>query len=269
MKKPITLLSICTLIPIMLLTACNTNDGNNLNTNTRDVTYRPVNYGNEDKPRTDLDRNRVTNMNGVDLNGGNQAALHRFIAPLDPNGQLREFTHLDPGEEYNFGPEGNEKAQPPKQPSQEPNAGQPEPPAQNQPEQNAQPSDASGFVKQVIDLTNKERTKNGLSALKADGELENVAEMKSEDMKDKNYFSHTSPTYGSPFEMMQNFGVDYSSAAENIAVGQETPQSVVNAWMNSPGHRKNILNGKLTHIGVGIAKDESRGIYWTQMFIAK
>ncbi|WP_254870999.1 CAP domain-containing protein [Bacillus sp. Marseille-Q1617] len=261
MKKHLRLLSICTLIPLMLLTACNTNNGNDNLNGTQDVTYDPVSYGNADKPRTDLDRNRnrTTDMGGYNVNEGNQTALHRFMAPLDPNGQLREFTHLDPGDAP--APNGDNKAQ-------EPNTAQPEPPA-NQPQENTQPSEASGFVKQVIDLTNQERKKNGLGALKADGELSNVAEMKSEDMKDKNYFSHTSPTYGSPFEMMQNFGIDYSSAAENIAVGQESPQSVVNAWMNSPGHRKNILNGQLTHIGVGIAKDNSQGIYWTQMFIAK
>jgi uncharacterized YkwD family protein len=267
LKKHLRLLSICTMVPLMLLTACNANNGNDNLNDTQDVTYDPVNYGNADKPRTDLDRDRAGNMGGFDVNDGNdnRTILHRFMAPIDPNGQLREFTHLDPGED--FGPNGNERAQGPDQ-AQKPNTGQSEPPA-NQPQQKAQPSEASGFVKQVIDLTNKERKKNGLGALKADGELSNVAEMKSEDMKDKNYFSHTSPTYGSPFEMMQNFGVDYSSAAENIAVGQESPQSVVNAWMNSPGHRKNILNGQLTHIGVGIAKDGSQGIYWTQMFISK
>ncbi|MGR3766538.1 CAP domain-containing protein [Rossellomorea sp. NS-SX7] len=259
MKKHLRLLSICTIVPLMLLTACNTNNGNENMTDTQDVTYDPVNYGNLDKPRTDLDRNRTTNMGGYNVNEGNQTALHRFMAPLDPNGTLKEFTHLDPGEA--FTPDGDKKAQ-------EPNTAQPEPPA-NQPQEKAQPSEASGFVKQVVDLTNQERKKNGLGALKADGELANVAEMKSEDMKNKDYFSHTSPTYGSPFEMMQNFGIQYSSAAENIAVGQESPQSVVDAWMNSPGHRKNILNGQLTHIGVGIAKDSSQGIYWTQMFIAK
>ncbi|NQD68874.1 hypothetical protein HP456_23495 [Bacillus haikouensis] len=257
------------MIPLMLLTACNNNDGNENLTGTRDVNYDPVSYGNADNPRENLDQGRAADMGGSNVNEGNQTALHRFMAPIDPDEQLREFTHLDPGE--NFAQNGGEKAQQPNngQPNNgQPNNGQAEPPAK-QPQKEAQTSDAKGFVKQVIDLTNQERKKNGLGALKADGELANVAEMKSEDMKDKDYFSHTSPTYGSPFEMMQNFGVDYSSAAENIAVGQKSPQSVVNAWMNSPGHRKNILNGQLTHIGVGIAKDNSQGIYWTQMFIAK
>jgi uncharacterized YkwD family protein len=264
LKKHLRLLSICAMVPLMLLTACNNNDGNENLTGTRDVNYDPVNYGNADNPRENLDQGRAADMGGSNVNEGNQTALHRFMAPIDPDEQLREFTHLDPGE--NFAQNGGEKAQQPN--NGQPNNGQAEPPAK-QPQKEAQTSDAKGFVKQVIDLTNQERKKNGLGALKADGELANVAEMKSEDMKDKDYFSHTSPTYGSPFEMMQNFGVDYSSAAENIAVGQKSPQSVVNAWMNSPGHRKNILNGQLTHIGVGIAKDNSQGIYWTQMFIAK
>ncbi|WP_226677375.1 CAP domain-containing protein [Rossellomorea aquimaris] len=248
MKKRI---FICAVIPFMMMTGCNNNDKNDTLTDTQNVNYDPVSYRNQDRVgMNDLHENRNP--------------IHRFIAPVDPNGDLREFTHLDPGEEYT----PNESAPQPNQPAGEPNAGQPEPPAQ-EPKQDSQSSNASGYVKQVIDLTNQERKKNGLSALKMDGELSNVAEMKSEDMKEHDYFSHTSPTYGSPFEMMENFGVDYSTAAENIAVGQKTPESVVNAWMDSPGHRKNILNKQVTHIGVGTAKDASQGIYWTQMFIAK
>ncbi|MRH43180.1 SafA/ExsA family spore coat assembly protein [Aquibacillus halophilus] len=119
---------------------------------------------------------------------------------------------------------------------------------------------------EVIQLTNQERAKYGLGALKPDWELSRVARYKSQDMHDKNYFSHTSPTYGSPFTMMQQFGINYRSAAENIAKGQRTPQEVVRAWMNSPGHKKNILSADFTHIGVGYVKD---GNYWTQMFIKK
>jgi uncharacterized protein YkwD len=85
-------------------------------------------------------------------------------------------------------------------------------------------------------------------------------------MRDNKYFSHTSPTYGSPFRMMKSFGITYRSAGENIARGQATPQAVVNAWMNSSGHRANILNSSFTHIGVGYAEN---GRYWTQMFIGK
>ncbi|MGX6444767.1 SafA/ExsA family spore coat assembly protein [Neobacillus sp. K501] len=122
---------------------------------------------------------------------------------------------------------------------------------------------------QVIALTNQERAKHGLKALTQDWELSRVARYKSMDMRDKNYFSHTSPTYGSPFTMMKNFGISYRSAAENIAAGQTTPQEVVQAWMNSPGHRANILSANYTYIGVGYAKGGSQRHYWTQMFISK
>ncbi|MEH7110993.1 CAP domain-containing protein [Neobacillus niacini] len=126
--------------------------------------------------------------------------------------------------------------------------------------------DVSQYVKQVIDLTNAQRSKNGLPALKSDSQLSGVAQKKSVDMQQNNYFSHTSPTYGSPFDMMRDFGVTYKSAGENIAQGQRTPQEVVNAWMNSEGHRKNILSANFTHIGVGY---EKAGNHWTQMFIGK
>ncbi|MEH7301390.1 MULTISPECIES: SafA/ExsA family spore coat assembly protein [Neobacillus] len=121
---------------------------------------------------------------------------------------------------------------------------------------------------QVIQLTNQERAKNGLPAMTADWELSRVARYKANDMRDKNYFSHTSPTYGSPFDMMKNFGISYRSAAENIAAGQTTPASVVQSWMNSSGHRANILSSN-TRIGVGYAKGGSYGYYWVQMFISK
>lgn len=122
---------------------------------------------------------------------------------------------------------------------------------------------------QVIQLTNQERAKYGLKPLAADWQVSRVARYKSADMRDKNYFSHTSPTYGSPFDMMKSFGVSYRSAGENIAAGQTTPQEVVRAWMNSEGHRKNILSPNYTHIGVGYAKGGNMRHYWTQMFISK
>lgn len=122
---------------------------------------------------------------------------------------------------------------------------------------------------EVIQLTNQQRAKYGLKPLAADWQLSRVARYKSADMRDKNYFSHNSVTYGSPFTMMRNFGISYRSAAENIAAGQRTANEVVQAWMDSPGHRKNILNGTYTHIGVGHVTGGTYGHYWTQMFIAK
>lgn len=124
----------------------------------------------------------------------------------------------------------------------------------------------SAVESKVIELTNAQRRKNGLKDLQADTALSNVARTKSNDMRSKNYFSHTSPTYGSPFDMMRDFGISYKSAGENIAKGQTTPEQVVDAWMNSEGHRKNILSADYTHIGVGYSES---GNYWTQMFIKK
>ncbi|MBU3189059.1 CAP domain-containing protein [Clostridium bowmanii] len=122
---------------------------------------------------------------------------------------------------------------------------------------------------EVITLVNQERAKLGLAPLKANSALSNVARTKSEDMRDNNYFSHTSPTYGSPFDMMKKFGITYTAAGENIAMGQPTAASVMKGWMNSPGHKANILSANFTEIGVGVAKDASGTIYWTQQFIGK
>jgi len=127
--------------------------------------------------------------------------------------------------------------------------------------------DVKKLESEVVRLVNIERAKQGLQPLKENWELSRVARYKSQDMVNKGYFSHTSPTYGSPFKMMESFGIRYSSAGENIAMGQRTPEEVMNAWMNSPGHRSNILSPSYTQIGVGYAKDANGRVYWTQMFI--
>ena len=127
----------------------------------------------------------------------------------------------------------------------------------------------SAQQQEVLNIVNKERTSRGLSALKFNAELAKVATTKSQDMIDRGYFDHNSPTYGSPFDMMKKFGITYKSAGENIAMGQKTPQEVMTAWMNSDGHRKNILNSSFTEIGIGIAKDKNGRLYWTQMFIGR
>lgn len=124
----------------------------------------------------------------------------------------------------------------------------------------------SAFEQQVINLTNQERAKYGLAALKVDPTLSKMAHEKARDMSANNYFSHTSPTYGSPFDMMKKYGITYNYAGENIAMGQQTPQEVVNAWMNSAGHRANILNPNYNYIGVGYV---AQGNYWVQDFIGK
>lgn len=122
-------------------------------------------------------------------------------------------------------------------------------------------------AQEVLKLVNQERQKQGLKALTLNTKLTSVANMKAKDMADKNYFSHTSPTYGSPFQMLQNYGVTYTSAGENIAAGQRTSQEVMNSWLNSSGHRANILNKDYTQLGVGYHKGGSYGTYWVQLFI--
>ncbi|WP_395940825.1 CAP domain-containing protein [Bacillus sp. FJAT-22090] len=124
----------------------------------------------------------------------------------------------------------------------------------------------SSVIQQVVDLTNQERAKAGLKPLTIDSKLTQSAQAKSQDMKNKNYFSHTSPTFGSPFDQMKSNGITYKSAGENIAMGQRTAAEVMDAWMKSPGHRENIMNPAYTHIGVGLSDS---GFYWTQQFIGK
>lgn len=144
----------------------------------------------------------------------------------------------------------------------------PEQPAPTpEPETPAPDQTFSEMQTQILNIVNKERAAQGLSALKLDEKLSKVATAKSQDMADLGYFSHTSPTYGSPFDMMKQFGVSYSTAGENIAKGQTTAEQVMRDWMNSEGHRANILNKNFEKLGVGIVKDASGRVIWTQMFI--
>ncbi|MFC3041244.1 CAP domain-containing protein [Virgibacillus xinjiangensis] len=150
---------------------------------------------------------------------------------------------------------------------EQPEAPAPQQPASEQQEQTPTASqELNQFEQEVVELTNQERAKQGLSPLKIDTELSKVAREKSRDMATSNYFAHNSPNYGSPFDMMKSFGIEYRTAGENIAKGQRTPEEVVNGWMNSEGHRANILNADYTHIGVGYVED---GNHWTQQFIGK
>ena len=121
-------------------------------------------------------------------------------------------------------------------------------------------------AEQVLKLVNEERAKAGVKPLAMSEELRSIANLKAKDMSDNNYFDHNSPTYGSPFQMLQKFGVHYSSAGENIAAGQRTPEEVMQSWMNSSGHRANILNANFTELGVGYYQGGSYGVYWTQLF---
>jgi uncharacterized YkwD family protein len=121
---------------------------------------------------------------------------------------------------------------------------------------------------QMFNLVNQARAQANVPALKIDMELTKMARIKSQDMIDNNYFSHNSPKYGSPFDMMKSFGINYVSAGENIA-GNQTVQAAEDALMNSPGHRKNILSTDYTHIGIGIRSGGQFGLMFTQDFISK
>ena len=110
-------------------------------------------------------------------------------------------------------------------------------------------------------LVNDQRAALGLQTLTVSSTLSDKARIKAQDMAENHYFSHNSPTYGSPFTMMRQLGITYRSAGENIAMGYDTAEAVVAGWMASPSHRANILLDNYTHIGVGRSGD-----YWTQWF---
>ena len=122
--------------------------------------------------------------------------------------------------------------------------------------------------KEVFDLINKQRTNNGLAALKNDSKVQRVARIKAQDMVDNNYFSHTSPTYGSPFDMLKSFKISYKTAGENIA-GNSSNSSAVTAWMNSSGHKANILNSNFNYTGIGVVSSPKYGKMYVQLFIGK
>ena len=171
-------------------------------------------------------------------------------------------------------PEPAPKAEPTPQPAPkaEPRP-QPAPKAEPAPKPTPQPAPNSGtqmsaFQKRVVELVNIERGKEGLQPLAANPLLMKGASAKSQDMVDNRYFSHTSPQYGSPFAMMKTFGIRYHYAGENIASGQTSPEAVVRSWMNSPGHRANIMSSKFNKIGVGHAYTSAGNYhhFWTQWF---
>lgn len=142
---------------------------------------------------------------------------------------------------------------------QVPNQGNVTAPAKDQANQD---QSGAAYANEVLSLVNQERAKAGLPALKMDSSLSAVALDKAKDMAQNHYFDHTSPTYGSPFDMMKQYGIHYMTAGENIAMGQRSPQEVMSQWMNSQGHRANILNGSFTKIGIGYYNG-----YWVQEFI--
>ncbi|MFR8115738.1 MAG: CAP domain-containing protein [Clostridia bacterium] len=129
-------------------------------------------------------------------------------------------------------------------------------------------SNMNSDEKEVFDLINKQRTNNGLAALKNDSEVQRAARIKAQDMVDNNYFSHTSPTYGSPFDMLKSFKISYKTAGENIA-GNSSNSSAVTTWMNSSGHKANILNSNFNYTGIGVVSSPKYGKMYVQLFIGK
>lgn len=128
------------------------------------------------------------------------------------------------------------------------------------------------FPSQVFRLVNQERARAGLNALTYNASLARLARLKSLDMSNLNYLNHTSPTYGTPAQMLQRFGIGYRRLGENIAGGYPTPEAVMRGWMSSPGHRANILQPAFTDIGVGYAQGAPGSRYrhyWTQLFIQR
>jgi uncharacterized protein YkwD len=142
------------------------------------------------------------------------------------------------------------------------------PPAAPKPAPSTAAPGQGGVTAQVVTLTNAERAKAGCGALTVNSTLTAVAQAHSQDMATHNYFDHNSQDGRTPFDRMTAAGYRYSTAAENIAAGQRTAQDVMTGWMNSPGHKANILNCALREIGVGYATGSASqyGVYWTQDF---
>ena len=129
-------------------------------------------------------------------------------------------------------------------------------------------SEMTSDEQEVFRLINEQRVANGLTALKVNTEVQRVAKIKAQEMVNRNYFSHTSPTYGSPFDMLKSFKISYKTAGENIA-GNSSNSDAVKAWMNSPGHRANILNSSFNYTGIGVVNGSKYGKIFVQMFIGK
>ncbi|MFJ6556334.1 CAP domain-containing protein [Streptomyces luteogriseus] len=128
------------------------------------------------------------------------------------------------------------------------------------------PDGLAGTAAAVVDLTNRERTRHGLPPLSADPLLTTAAQAHSADMVARAFYAHTAPDGSQPWDRAAAAGSTRRSVGENIACGQRSPADVVEGWMNSPGHRANILKSGFTHIGIGFAGGGRAGMYWTQLF---
>lgn len=163
-------------------------------------------------------------------------------------------------------PTQNPTAEPTSAPTQIPTA---EPTSAPTQAPTAAPAGEKAMEQEVLRLVNQARTENGLNTLAWADDLADIARAHSADMIKRSFFSHTNPDGQSPFDRIKNNGISYRAAAENIAYGQPNAASVMNSWMNSSGHRANILNANLKEIGIGAVKNSSGTVYWTQVFISR
>ena len=210
--------------------------------------------------------------------GSGFASTYRFVTPIFNNIQWRQvpiFSWFEANEPEPIGPVAPKEEEEEKEIVEEPEAPveEVERPVEERPIETPEekpvnsevPRGVSSEEEEVLRLVNIERQKAGLSPFTLSTELSNVARDKSKDMAHNNYFSHQSPRHGSPFDMMKAYGINYRTAGENIAKGYNSAASVVNGWMNSSGHRANILNSSFNTLGVGYYNYNGTA-YWTQMF---
>ena len=222
--------------------------GNLGNNNGQDGEGEQDNNGNQDSNENQGNNGNNNNNNGIQNPGGNG--------------------NQDNGSDNNNGNQNNGNNNNGNQNGGSQGGGQDDVEEDDDKDQEETPSVSMGEKQaQVVSLVNKERVEAGLGSLSTNSKLNALAQMKAEDMAKNKYFSHTSPTYGSAFDMLKQYGVSYKTAGENIAKGQKTAQSVMNGWMNSQGHRANILGSGYTQIGVGYALDNNGTPYWVQIFI--
>lgn len=177
----------------------------------------------------------VWTMDGCEL-----PELPGIILPGQPDGELPDVNLPDQPE------------------TEAPDNGQPETPDQGTEDEN------QSFAMQVINLVNQEREKEGLPALTYDAEIEKAALVRAKETEES--FSHTRPDGRQFSTALTEAGVTFRGAGENIAYGQKTPEQVMQGWMNSPGHRANIMNKNYTKIGVGYYQNANGVNYWTQLF---
>lgn len=140
------------------------------------------------------------------------------------------------------------------------------PPKQPDPPADSRADEARAMEQELVRLINEARAAEGLEPLQVNAQMTELARLKSQDMVDHGYFAHKSPTYGQPHEMAKAAGIKYRLYAENIAMGYRTAAAAHDGFMNSPGHRANILRAEANSVGIGVAYDPQRGWIVTQHF---